>query len=185
MADIRPNPITPKLVLGFGALVVFGCIVPQIVSDYLSYQITTALAYAIAILGLNLLTGYNGQFSIGHSAFFAAGAYIAAILISLSGWHPYATLPVVALVTFIMGFLFGFPALRLEGLYLALATFALAVATPQILKVDALEHWTGGVQGLFFDKPPPAAFGGSTMLIVSAESSTTFRLTPSAVTSRA
>ena len=155
MADIRPNPITAKLILGFGALVVVGCIVPMLVSDYSSYQITTALAYAIAILGLNLLTGYNGQFSIGHSAFFAAGAYVAAVLISLNGWHPYATLPVVALVTFIMGFLFGFPALRLEGLYLALATFALAVATPQILKVDALEHWTGGVQGLFFSKPEP------------------------------
>ena len=115
MADIRPNPITAKLILGFGALVVVGCIVPMLVSDYSSYQITTALAYAIAILGLNLLTGYNGQFSIGHSAFFAAGAYVAAVLISLNGWHPYATLPVVALVTFIMGFLFGFPALAKQA----------------------------------------------------------------------
>lgn len=151
----RPNALTPTLLLSFLALVVFGGLVPLVVSEYSAYQITTALAYGIAILGLNILTGYNGQFSIGHSAFFAAGAYCSAILISHVGWHPYATLPVVALLTFFMGFLFGFPALRLEGLYLALATFALAVATPQILKVDALEHWTGGVQGLFFDKPDP------------------------------
>ena len=51
--------------------------------------------------------------------------------------------------------MFGFPALRLEGLYLALATFALAVATPQLLKFDAFEHWTGGVQGIFVPKPEP------------------------------
>lgn len=155
----RPNALTPKLLIAFLAMVVLGGLVPLIVSDYASYQITTALAYGVAILGLNILTGYNGQFSIGHSAFFAAGAYTAAILISNAGWHPYATLPVVAGLTFVMGFLFGFPALRLEGLYLALATFALAVATPQILKVDALEHWTGGVQGLFFDKPEPLLAG--------------------------
>ena len=152
---LRPNPLTPKLLAAFLALVVLGGIVPLAVSDYTAYQITTAFAYGIAILGLNILTGYNGQFSIGHSAFFAVGAYVTSILISQYGWHAYATLPFAALVTFFMGFLFGFPALRLEGLYLALATFALAVATPQILKVDALEHWTGGVQGLFFDKPDP------------------------------
>jgi branched-chain amino acid transport system permease protein len=145
--------------MAFIGLVILGGLVPLFVSDYASYQITTALAYAIAILGLNILTGYNGQFSIGHSAFFAVGAYTTAILISQFGWHAYMTLPVVAIVTFFMGFLFGFPALRLEGLYLALATFALAVATPQILKVDALEHWTGGVQGLFFDKPDPLLAG--------------------------
>lgn len=136
-------------------MVGIGCMAPLVLSDYTSYQVTTALAYGIAILGLNILTGYNGQFSIGHSAFFAVGAYATSILITQFGWHAYATLPVAAMITFFMGFLFGFPALRLEGLYLALATFALAVATPQILKVDALEHWTGGVQGLFFDKPDP------------------------------
>ncbi len=158
MAD-RPNALTPGLVLAFAAMFAVGCLVPFVASDYTVFQVTTALSFGIAMLGLNILTGYNGQFSIGHSAFFAVGAYGAAILISQFGWHAYATLPVVALISFAMGFLFGFPALRLEGLYLALATFALAVATPQILKVDALEHWTGGVQGLFFDKPDPLAPG--------------------------
>lgn len=155
----RPNPITKKLGASFLLLVIVGIALMFVASEYSAYQVTTALAYGIAMLGLNILTGYNGQFSIGHSAFFAAGAYVTAILITFAGWHPYATLPVAAAVTFCMGFLFGFPALRLEGLYLALATFALAVATPQILKVDALEHWTGGVQGLFFDKPDPIFAG--------------------------
>jgi branched-chain amino acid transport system permease protein len=68
------------------------------------------------------------------------------------------TMPVAGLVCFIFGFLFGLPALRLEGVYLALATFALAVATPQLLKLNVFEHWTGGVQGLVLTKPD-APFG--------------------------
>ena len=71
---------------------------------------------------------------------------------------PYwATLPVAGLVCAAIGFLVGLPALRLGGLYLALTTFALAVATPQLLKHKALEHWTGGVQGIVVDKPYPPA----------------------------
>jgi branched-chain amino acid transport system permease protein len=116
------------------------------------------MVYAIAILGLNLLTGFNGQFSLGHSAFYAIGAYTAAILMELGG-VPYAwTLPAAGAICFVAGFLFGLPALRLEGLYLALATFALAVATPQFLKFSPLEHWTGGVQGIVITKPD-APFG--------------------------
>jgi branched-chain amino acid transport system permease protein len=151
----RPNPITPTLLIGFLIAVAFGCVLPFLVTDFTTYQFTLALAYGVAILGLNILTGYNGQFSIGHSAFFAVGAYASAILIEQFGWGPYAAIPVVAAIAFIFGFLFGLPALRLEGLYLALATFALAVATPQLLKFDAFEEWTGGVQGIFVPKPEP------------------------------
>jgi branched-chain amino acid transport system permease protein len=72
---------------------------------------------------------------------------------------PYwATLPVSAAICAIIGFLIGLPALRLGGLYLALTTFALAVAVPQVLKYKLLEDWTGGVQGLVIDKPE-APFG--------------------------
>ena len=72
---------------------------------------------------------------------------------------PYGmTLPAAGIVCFVFGFLFGLPALRLEGVYLALATFALAVATPQILKLSPLEYWTGGVQGIVINKPD-APFG--------------------------
>ena len=123
--------------------------------NFVLFQLTLALIYAIAILGLNLLTGYNGQFSLGHSAFFAIGAYTAAVLMEQLGVPYYWTLPVAGVVCLVFGFLFGLPALRLEGIYLALATFALAVAMPQILKFSPLEHLTGGVQGIVLLKPDP------------------------------
>jgi branched-chain amino acid transport system permease protein len=131
---------------------------PLLVQSFLTFQLTLVLIYAIAIIGLNLLTGFNGQFSLGHSAFFAIGAYTAAILMDKAGVPYAATLPVAGGVCFVFGFLFGLPALRLEGIYLALATFALAIAAPQILKLSPLEHWTGGVQGIVIDKPD-APFG--------------------------
>ena len=133
-------------------------ILPFVVKNFTIFQLTTVMIYAIAILGLNLLTGFNGQFSLGHSTFVAIGAYTTAILMEFAGFSFYWTLPVAACICFIFGFLFGLPALRLESIYLALATFALAVATPQVLKLSPLEHWTGGVQGLFVLKPE-APFG--------------------------
>jgi branched-chain amino acid transport system permease protein len=139
-------------------VLVLALVLPFVVKSFLTFQLTLVLVYAIAIIGLNLLTGFNGQFSLGHSAFYAIGAYTAAILMDKLDM-PYAmTLPIAGLVCFIFGFLFGLPALRLEGVYLALATFALAVATPQILKLSPLEQWTGGVQGIVINKPD-APFG--------------------------
>jgi len=131
---------------------------PSYVKNFHLFQLTQVMIYAIAIMGLNLLTGINGQFSLGHSAFYAIGAYTAAILMDQFGVSYVWTLPVAAVLCFIVGFLFGFPALRLEGIYLALATFGLAVAAPQILKLTPLEHWTGGVQGIVINKPD-APFG--------------------------
>ncbi len=133
---------------------------PWMSGSFFVFQMTQLLVYAIAILGLNMLTGINGQFSLGHGAFYAIGAYTAAILIEQAGWHYAVTLPAAGVLCFIAGFLFGFPALRLEGVYLALATFALAVATPQILKLSPLEGLTGGVQGIqifsaTFEMPVP------------------------------
>jgi branched-chain amino acid transport system permease protein len=116
------------------------------------------LVYALALLGLNLLTGYNGQISLGHGAFFALGAYTAAMLMEHAGWPYWATLPAAAVVGGVIGYLFGLPALKLDGVYLALATFALGVVTPQLLKYKGLEHWTGGSQGLVLLKPE-APFG--------------------------
>jgi branched-chain amino acid transport system permease protein len=105
-----------------------------------------------------MLTGYNGQISLGHGAFYAIGAYTAAILMDQYGMPYWATIPVAAVVCLVAGFLFGLPALRLEGLYLALATFALAVSLPALLKYHHLEQWTGGVQGIVLLKPD-APFG--------------------------
>jgi branched-chain amino acid transport system permease protein len=140
-------------------LVLLAAIVPVAsFTDYHLFQLTMVVVYAIAIFGLSLLTGFNGQISLGHGAFYAIGAYTTAIL--MSSWNvPYwATLPISAVVCAVVGFLLGLPALRLGGLYLALTTFALAVAIPQILKYRLFEDWTGGVQGLVIDKPD-APFG--------------------------
>jgi branched-chain amino acid transport system permease protein len=133
------------------------CVLPFMLGNYRVFQLTLAWSYAIALLGLNMLTGYNGQISLGHGAFYAIGAYVAAILMDKFGLPYWATIPVAGAVCLVAGFLFGLPALRLEGLYLALATFALAVATPQLLKFRGFEKWTGGVQGIVIDKPSPPA----------------------------
>ncbi|NOG70713.1 branched-chain amino acid ABC transporter permease [Roseicella sp. DB1501] len=121
------------------------------------FQLTMAVIMALAVLGLNIVCGYNGQISLGHGAFFAVGAYATAILMSHFDWSFWATLPVSAVVCGIIGYGIGFPALRLAGHYLALTTFSLAVAVPQILKHKSIEDWTGGVQGLFLVKPDPPA----------------------------
>ncbi len=133
-------------------------ITPLFVKNFIIFQMTMVLIYAIAILALNLLTGGSGQFSLGQSAFYAVGAYTAGILMEHLGVNYVLTIPAAGIICFIFGFLFGFPALRLSGVYLALATFALAVAMPQILKLNVFEHWTGGVQGLVITKPD-APFG--------------------------
>ena len=150
--------LSRRQLLGLALALLVALALPWFVSDYRTFQYTLAIIYAIAVLGLNILTGYNGQFSLGHGAFYAIGAYTAAIMMSQWGIAYYWTLPAAGAVCLLAGFLFGLPALRLEGLYLALATFALAVATPQILKYDAISKWTGGVQGVTIVKPD-APFG--------------------------
>ncbi len=133
-------------------------ITPLFVKNFIIFQMTMWLIYAIAILALNILTGGSGQFSLGQSAFYAVGAYTAGIMMEHMGVNYALTLPAAGIICFMFGFLFGFPALRLSGVYLALATFALAVAMPQLLKLGVFEHWTGGVQGLVITKPD-APFG--------------------------
>jgi branched-chain amino acid transport system permease protein len=128
-------------------------VLPDVVSNYRLFLVSTMIIAAIAVLGLNLLTGFNGQISLGHSAFYAVGAYTAAILMDKLDMPYYATLPIAAVMCFIVGYLFGLPALKLEGHYLALATFALALSVPQILKYKWLEDLTGGVQGIVLSKP--------------------------------
>src|SRR5436853_3114633 len=104
--------------------------------------------YFIAILGLNILTGYTGQISIGHGAFMAIGGYTT-VLLSIHHTNLIATLPLSFAITFAFGMLVGIPALRLSGVYLALATFALAVSVPQFpLKFS---KFLGGSNGLQTD----------------------------------
>src|SRR5207244_7070640 len=99
-----------------------------------------------ALLGLNVLTGYSGQVSLGHGAFMAIGGYTSAILIAHHGMRDVWTIALAGLVAGAAGLAFGLPALRLTGLYLALATFAVAVAFPAL--VQKFEHFTGGNAGL-------------------------------------
>ncbi len=150
-ASLRPS-VRHYLIVGAIA-VAFA--IPLVTSSFVTFQATEVIIYGLAILGLNLLTGFNGQFSLGHSAFYGIGAYTTAILMHNYDVAYYWTVPAAGGVCFVVGFLFGLPALRLQNLYLALATFALANATPQILKFHALENWTGGVQGLVVDQPDP------------------------------
>jgi branched-chain amino acid transport system permease protein len=145
--------------LGLAGLLVGACVLPFFLSGYHTLQLTLTLAYAIAVLGLNILTGYNGQISLGHGAFYAIGGYVTAILMVQYNVDYWATVPIAAAICLAVGFLFGLPALRLDGLYLALATFALAVATPQLLKYKHFEGMTGGVQGIFIPSKPVAPFG--------------------------
>jgi branched-chain amino acid transport system permease protein len=148
--------------IGLLLVLAVACLLPFVVSNYRVFQFTLALVYAIALLGLNMLTGYNGQISLGHGAFYAIGAYVAAILMDKFGVPYWMTVPAAGAVCLLAGFLFGLPALRLEGLYLALATFALGVAMPQILKYKHLEPWTGGVQGIVIVKPDAPEWTGLT-----------------------
>jgi branched-chain amino acid transport system permease protein len=146
---------SPWLWLAVAAAVAALLVLPFLVKNYRVFQFNLVLVYAIAILGLNILTGYNGQISLGHGAFYAIGAYVAAILMERAGLPYWTTLPLAGAVCFVFGFLMGFPALRLGGHYLAVATLALALAVPQLLKYKALEAYTGGVQGIVLTKPEP------------------------------
>lgn len=154
--ETAPSSVPRKpRVIALASLLLIACALPFVVNNYHTFQLTLVLVYAIALLGLNILTGYTGQISLGHGAFFAIGAYVAAILMDKFGLPYWLTLPVAGIVCLAAGFFFGLPALRLEGLHLALATFALGVSMPQLLKYPRLENWTHSTQGIVIIKPDP------------------------------
>lgn len=117
-------------------------------------ELTDILVLALAAVSLNLLIGFTGQISIGHSAFFGIGAYTLAILVSDHGWSPGWTYPVAAVICFVVGVLVGVPALRLKGLYLTLVTLALAQIFPALVrKFDEFTGGSVGITGLSYDAP--------------------------------
>jgi branched-chain amino acid transport system permease protein len=142
--------------IALGALVIATAVtavlvLPHWLSDARASEFARAGCFFIAITGLNLLTGYTGQISLGHGALMAIGAYTTAILTVDHGLRDLWTIPLAGLVAMAAGFLLGLPALRLSGLYLALATFALAVAMPALLR--KFSGLTGGSQGInLFDE---------------------------------
>lgn len=133
---------------GAGLLVLALLMPVALFKGYTLANLSMVFIYAVALMGIVLLTGHGGQISLGHGAFFAAGAYFTAMLMERWAVPYWATLPVSALLCFFLGWLFGQPALRLPGHHLALATFALAMAAPQLLRYSGLEGWTHGANGI-------------------------------------
>jgi branched-chain amino acid transport system permease protein len=166
---IDPRALVKPVLFVLAALAIL--FLPRIISDFRAQQFAYVGIYLVALLGLNLLTGFTGQISLGHGAFMAIGGYTTAILISDQGLkigsHTFAgdlkdvwTIPLAGLLAGTAGFLFGFPALRLAGLYLALATFAIAVATPAVIR--KFEGFTGGGAGInLFESPQLTGVGGT------------------------
>ena len=101
-----------------------------------------------AAMSLNLLLGFTGQISIGHSAFYGIGAYTTAIFVTRWHWSPFQTMPMAFLVAFVVGVLVSLPALRIKGIYLALVTLALGLVFPQFIKWPKVEWLTGGAKGI-------------------------------------
>lgn len=152
--DTRHRTLTIAALAAAAAVLL---LLPHLFVPYRVFQFSEVLIYAIAVLSLNVLTGYTGQISLGHSFFFAIGAYTTTIMIVHGS--PYAAAAVIAsAAAFLMGFLVGIPALRLHDIYLALITVAVAVATPPLIK--RFEPVTGGSQGLGIDKPAAPAWTG-------------------------
>lgn len=130
---------------------------PLLVTDFQLFRLTNILVYAIALLGMNILVGYNGQISLGHGAFYALGAYTTVLLMVHAGVPHWVAIPVAGGICLVVGFLFSLPLLRLAPVHLAMATFAMGMVLPTIAKWKWLEPWTGGGQGLGLDMPtaPP------------------------------
>ena len=145
---------------GIAAMALVLLCVPALLPDFLVYQFSVALTYAIAILGLNLLMGFNGQISVAQGVFFAVGGYTTAVFATRYGLNAFATLPIAVVTSSLLGLVIGVPALRWQGLPLAFITFGLAVLTPPLaLKLEAI---TRGATGISMTKPvPPAWFPGN------------------------
>ena len=149
----RPKYRTPAPRIAILCIVLIWIALPLVLPDYTLYRISQAGVFALAIVGLNLLIGQSGQLSVGHSAFFALGAYVVALTCGEHGQYAYLSLLAAGVFCFVAGFTFGWSTLRLGNMLLLLATWGLALALPQLLKSSHLEPWTGGVSGIYLEKP--------------------------------
>jgi branched-chain amino acid transport system permease protein len=153
LTDVLPRPRVLLLILALVILAVFPYLYTwpffsSFLQPFRTFQATRFAIWLIILMGLNLLTGYSGQISLGHGAFVAIGAYIAAILMNTFSVPVFAAVLAAGLLAGLIGFLIGIPALRLSGPYLAIATLALVIVLPNILKHRLVEDWTGGVMGI-------------------------------------
>ena len=125
--------------------------------DFIVFRFTQAVIWAIALLGLVMLCGIGGQFSFAQAALYGLGGYTAAIAGAQAGLASYAALLLAPVIGYAIGYGAGRVACRHDIWTQALVTYALAVAFPQLLRWRLIERWTGGVQGLYVDAPPPPA----------------------------
>src|SRR5437763_10284537 len=135
--------------LGGVTLAVIGVLLlllPGAADNYVLYVMTRLFVYVLVALGLNLLTGYAGQVSLGHAAFFAIGAYTAAVLAESWRWSFLPCVLAVAVVTAAVGYLLGLPCLRLSGLYLAMATLGFTLIVQEmLLQLAVITHGSAGM----------------------------------------
>ncbi|MGY1550599.1 branched-chain amino acid ABC transporter permease [Microbacterium sp. A588] len=153
----RPRPPLnlprPLLIVLTALLLIALAIVPLVNPSYINLTVTLVMIWTIVGLGLNLLVGFGGQISLGHSAFFAIGAYSVAVA-GEAGWAHPLTLVIAGALPFAVGYVIGLPALRLKGLQLGLVTLAMAMATPAAIR--AFEPFTHGSRGIAIDGDAPA-----------------------------
>lgn len=151
--------------LTVSVVLALACLAPFVLPQYRVSQLTRMWTLAVACVGLNLLSGYGGQLSLGQGAFMLMGAYTTAILadttrqlgpIDASPWPFWAILPVAGLVAMGAGLCLGAIALRWHGVFLALGTFIASLVLPQVLL--RYESFSGGVRGLRFPAVPPPSF---------------------------
>ncbi|WP_312017354.1 branched-chain amino acid ABC transporter permease [Bradyrhizobium sp. AUGA SZCCT0431] len=133
--------------LGLVALLALLIMAPLVAGGFLVYSLSLCFANALAVLSVSVLVRYGGEVSIGHSFFVALGAYTVAIVEHRLGLSVLVSLPVAVVLGAVAGFVFAFPSRRLSGIYLAVATMALALALPEIL--IGFEKITGGFEGLY------------------------------------
>lgn len=167
-AAVRLAPIIPerwRIPASLAVLLAFFSWAPFVLDGFRSFQLTRIAVWVVVAMGLNILTGYNGQISLGHGALVALGAYTSALLmdstqqmsfIDANPWPFWATIIVAGGLVAIVGFLLGLPALRLSGPYLAIATLALVISFPSIIR--KYDEFTGGAQGIRVGQPPPPPF---------------------------
>ena len=150
---LRANKAAARRAAAMSLVLVMLAAVLLLATDFQLFRLNNILIYALALIGVNLLVGYNGQISLGHGAFYAVGAYATALLIVHAGVAHWLAVPVAGIVCLAVGFLFSLPLLRLQRVHLAMATFALGAALPSLAKWKGIERWTGGTQGLGIDEP--------------------------------
>lgn len=153
-----------KLVLGLMGIVVM-TVLPFFISTYYVFLLSLIYINIIIAIGLNLLTGNSGQISLCHSSFVALGAYSFVLANNLLSLHPLVSVFLSVFFVSVVGFIVGFPARRLGGIYLALATLAF-LSLVQIC-IEEFADLTGGIRGLKLEKPSETLYAASTTYLIS------------------